>query len=230
MQNKPDSRKQPEAAIPPEMQRIGFLRRYWALAIDHSMIVLGGMIIALIFEPLFMNLIPAVFGRSLDMDADLQYYGPLYEDVVKTIAIFIITSMLVGLVYNITEIVNRASPGKMILNIEIRHASGEQARKMELFLRYLMKNIAPVGTFFAVVTGVTTFNSIGGFFGFIIMCGCLMIFGKKRQTLYDLIADTAVFPKPKKDDDSDFSDPGPGQIMSKYFGKTDHSRQQAEQP
>lgn len=99
----------------------------------------------------------------------------------------------IQLLYCLIEGVTGASPGKMILRMRIRDASGAPASIGTLVLRMVVKHVKVVATFLVVLTGSQLLAVVGLAGGVIVFFGCLLAMSPARQALHDKLVQTAVF-------------------------------------
>ncbi len=99
----------------------------------------------------------------------------------------------VQLLYCLIEGLTGASPGKMILKIQIRDASGAPAATGTLILRMVLKQVKVVATFLVALTGSQLLTVVGLAGGVIVAIGCILALGAARQALHDRIVHTAVY-------------------------------------
>lgn len=97
------------------------------------------------------------------------------------------------ILYSLIEGLTGASPGKMILRIQIRDASGAQAAIGTLILRMAVKHVKVVATFLVALTGSQLLTVVGLAGGVIVFFGCFLALGAARQALHDRMVQTAVF-------------------------------------
>jgi uncharacterized RDD family membrane protein YckC len=106
-----------------------------------------------------------------------------------------IWASLIGVLYALIEGITGASPGKMILGIQIRSADGSVAGPGLLIPRFLIKGIATVLGFVALLTGIASITYVGLIGGLVVVIGCFFALAESKQALHDRIIGTAVYQK-----------------------------------
>lgn len=159
--------------------RIGFNRRFGAFAID---------VIAIGILTFITNLLTGDNGA--EGPANLHHLS----DLTRQMASVGVAVSVVQLLYCLIEGLTGASPGKMILRIQIRDAGGGSAAPGTLILRVIAKHIKVVATLLVSLTGSHLLAIAGLTGGIIFFFGCFLALGAARQALHDRILQTAVFP------------------------------------
>ena len=159
--------------------RIGFNRRFGAFAID---------VVAIGILTFISNLLTGENGA--EGPASLHHLSDLTRQM-ASVGVF---ASSVQLLYCLIEGLTGASPGKMILRIQIRAASGAPAATGTLILRMIAKQIKVVATLLVSITGSQLLTIVGLSGGVIFFFGCFLALGAARQALHDRILQTAVFP------------------------------------
>jgi uncharacterized RDD family membrane protein YckC len=158
--------------------RIGFGRRLGAFAID--------LIVIWILTSI------AEFVTGVKGSADPSSLHHL-SDLTRLMAGVGVVVSSVQLLYCLIEGLTGASPGKMILKIQIRDASGAPAATGTLILRMVLKQVKVVATFLVALTGSQLLTVVGLAGGVIVAIGCILALGAARQALHDRIVHTAVY-------------------------------------
>ena len=99
----------------------------------------------------------------------------------------------IQLLYCLIEGLTGASPGKMILRMRIRDASGAPASIGTLILRMVVKHVKVVATFLVALTGSQLLAVVGLAGGVIVFFGCFLALGAASQALHDRMVHTAVY-------------------------------------
>ena len=163
--------------------RVGFGRRLGAAILDFFIVMLlmfiGFFIVGVDFQSL-MNLGMQDLQNVSEMPAMIQIS---------------VVSVIVSILYYLTEIFFAASPGKMILGIEIAEADMDKGTFQKLFMRYFLKHISNMFSIVYILSSIAVFNTIGSFFGFVIFIGFFFVLGEKKMAFHDMIAGTAVYYK-----------------------------------
>jgi uncharacterized RDD family membrane protein YckC len=152
-------------------QRIGFGPRFGAALID-----------GLIMVPIFLLAVPMVVR--------LEQQNRMSPAVATVVAAGL---ALVGLAYTSMEIFRAATPGKMLLKLQICSADGTPAMQSQLVNRWLYKQMANILNLFATITGLQIIAGIANIYSLILLVGCFFVFGEAKQAFHDRWAKTAVF-------------------------------------
>ncbi len=100
---------------------------------------------------------------------------------------------LVYLFYFLSEALSGVSFGKYLVGLKIASLNGNPATSAQLWIRYLVKNSASIMSLFWAATLLSYFNLLNTIFGLAIFFGFLLILGRNRQNLQDIVARTTVF-------------------------------------
>jgi uncharacterized RDD family membrane protein YckC len=182
---------------PRRIERVGFGPRLAAMFIDSVfliLIVLGicNLVISFGLSDFFSN-------KTLGM---LKLDEDVYEEMEKNLGTFFNTYLVmialsnsVGLLYSLIEAMFGASPGKMILGLQIANEDGSVG-DMNLFMkRWFAKNLSGILGLLYVTFGISMLNTVGGFVSILFLIGCFFVLNEKRQGLHDIITHAAVFKK-----------------------------------
>jgi uncharacterized RDD family membrane protein YckC len=165
--------------------------RYRALMIDMALASVGGLVFALFFKNPFQAFFEKRLLGSGDAEAIriagglTEFYGVLLGLTVGIFFFLVIIACVEG--------VWGTSPGKRFQKIEIRHESGRSADRTSLILRAVVKNLGILLSFLAIPMRSTLFAVLSTLTALVVGLGYCMAFDKRRQTLHDRIAETAVF-------------------------------------
>ena len=171
-------------------ERIGFGNRLGAAIIDMIISMFGGMACGALLGGILGGAVGAGVGATTgDPSGGLAggALGAMFGGGIGLIAFAVL--------YGLIEAVTGASPGKMILGLQIGNDDGTIAAISTLFTRYAAKNISMLLSFLSLITGIQMIYSVGTIAGFIIFIGFFMVLGAKRQAIHDMVANTAVFRK-----------------------------------
>ena len=144
------------------MQREGFGIRLGAALIDVAFVLIGSFIVTF---------------------ATAMIAGAYVAGVVAS---------LLGLGYTALEVLKGATPGKMLLKLQIRDESGNEASREQFIKRWAIKNVSSVLGLLTAVTTLAFFNWIGALAGLGIFVGCFMCLKPHKQAWHDTIAKTSV--------------------------------------
>lgn len=175
----------PEEIHTPEYsaERTGFGRRLGAFAIDIVIV----------------SILTSVAGLATG-DANSPESTGLHNlsDLTRLMAGVGLFAATLQFLYSLIEGVTGASPGKMILRIQIRDVGGAQAAIGTLILRMAVKHVKVVATFLVALTGSQMLTVVGLAGGLIVFFGCFLALGAARQALHDKMVQTAVFSTPAR--------------------------------
>ena len=169
---------------PKTQNRIGILPRLGAFFIDLVLVsvifnVMGltGQITAYMDQP------------DLDSMSLVDAMKALFQNTGLALSIFAFY-----LFYWMLEAIIAASPGKMLLGLQIADQSGTEALSHQLWKRYFLKNTHHLAMILALILKQNFFLELSNIL-FVIFFGSYFILATRRQTLYDHLAKTAVFRK-----------------------------------
>jgi uncharacterized RDD family membrane protein YckC len=171
-------------------KRVGFGPRLGAALIDIvAVMILGGVFGGMLGS--LLGLGTGALAGAATGEAGAAAAGGLIGGVIGMMAGMYIMSVLYGLI----EAFKGASPGKMILKLQIAMADGQRAPLSVYLTRWAVKNIGALLGTLGLLTGLGFLKTLGSLGGFVIFIGCFMVLGVSRQAIHDLAAKTAVFNK-----------------------------------
>lgn len=144
-------------------------------------------LVAKIIDAIFFILISIFITTSL-----ITKYFLDGEDSSMT---FVLALNLTMLLYNITEGLLGATPGKMYKKIKIVREDGQETRTNDLMKRWAINNAHGIATLIWLITGVSFLNSISSILSLVLFVGIFFIFGKKKQGLHGRWTKTIVVNK-----------------------------------
>jgi uncharacterized RDD family membrane protein YckC len=106
---------------------------------------------------------------------------------------FLPIAILIGFLYYSMEIFLAATPGKLILGLQIANDDGKRASMGKLFLRFSVKNVSNYTNLLFYITASMIFSTIGSVLGIIILVGFFFVLSKNKQAFHDMLAKTAVY-------------------------------------
>ncbi len=177
--------------------RIGFWRRSGAYLLDFLISLMVGGIIGLIVGSIYV-------GNEMNEQYDngrseLNFggiFGGIYGGILGAILGFFCFSVLIGVIEGLMG----WSPGKQMLKLEIRNKSGDKKNVLLCLLRFLIK-YSPcffwTFYFMTVLVGFPFDNYalLAMACSIIVFLGTFLTIGKNKQSLHDLISQTAVYRK-----------------------------------
>ncbi len=98
-----------------------------------------------------------------------------------------------GIVYNLIEGFFGASPGKMIMGLQVANADGSKGDINLYMKRWFIKNANAVLVIINLLVANAVLENIASIIGLVIFFGCFAALGDKKQALHDIIANTAVY-------------------------------------
>ncbi len=168
--------------------RVGFGKRLGALLLDFGLILLLSVPAASLsgdfWTQLFINRLAV--GEVEEAGQFVMLLG--------TFVGVLLSFCMVVILYYFTEGITGASVGKTLLRITIANADGAKAGRGQLLLRYVIKNIAYLGSITAIVVGSWLIGRVGIVLGVVGFFGCFVALGEAKQGLHDLMLKTAVYP------------------------------------
>lgn len=176
-------------------KRVGFGPRLVAFIIDSFIIAtIGSLLLAIFMESTFQSLISGKLTEAI-LKAGIDFQNlessDVYNDIIR-LSNFVANF---SLLYMFIEAFTGASPGKMILSLQVGTENGEKGDTWLYFTRFAIKNSSALLGLAGRTTGLVFFNSLGGFAGMVIILGCFLVLGIKKQAVHDILAKTAVFNK-----------------------------------
>lgn len=183
-------------------KRVGFGPRLLAFVIDSFII---GMLASILMSYLMENTFQAFIRGDLVNTLLNAYAGnSTPQDAEALKKLFKVTSFVthLSMLYMLIEAFTGATPGKMFLGLKIGTEKGKTGDTWLYFHRYAVKNSSSLLGLLASTTGLASFNSLGGLVGLVMIFGCFMVLGPKKQAIHDMAAKTAVYYK------HDFMGPG----------------------
>lgn len=161
----------------PVEKRVGFGPRFGAMILD-------GVIAGIIGYAIAAAGIGATDATATDAE------GALTGLMATLGAIYVAM-----IIYMLIEGIKGASPGKMVLGLQIANQDGSKGDISLFMKRWAIKNVGYIFGALAVLTGVLALATVGQIGSLIIFVGMFMVFSTKKLTLHDTIAKTAVFRK-----------------------------------
>ncbi len=154
---------------------------------------LGAYLIdVLVMMVVVMGLVMLILTGSFSVGIGGGGGGTVTVDPGKVQLAGIIGSLL-GLGYASLEIFLGRSVGKMALGLIIRGENGTPAPVNQLVMRYLVKYSPSILSLLMYITGVGIIGHLSTAASLVILVGCFMVLGQKRQAIHDMVAKTAVF-------------------------------------
>jgi uncharacterized RDD family membrane protein YckC len=176
-------------------KRVGFGPRLVAFIIDSFII---GLLASILMSYLMENTFQAVMkGDFLNALMEAYASGSSGADSESFKQMLKVTSFIthLSMLYMLIEAFNGATPGKMMLGLKIGSEEGNPADTWLYFYRYAVKNSSSLLALLASTTGVAIFHTLGGLLGMVIIFGCFLVLGPRRQAIHDMVAKTAVYYK-----------------------------------
>ncbi|MGA2296099.1 MAG: RDD family protein [FCB group bacterium] len=104
-------------------------------------------------------------------------------------------SFIITFMYYSLEVVLAATPGKLILGIQIANQDRTYASTFTLFLRFIYKHMETILALLAFLTVIKPIDILSSIVSLAIFVGFFFVLGRKRQAFHDMFAKTAVFYK-----------------------------------
>lgn len=184
-------------SMPRVAQRIGFWPRVGASLLDSLLMFVVTGIVAYLAVSLGAS--EYLTQKGLDMmkieEEALEALEQVMGDYFVVYMSAMVVMMGVGLSYNLIEGFIGASPGKMILGLQIAHEDGTAGNVNLYMMRWLLKNASGLISLLAMATGINALSSVSSLVSLIFLVGCFVVLGEKKQGFHDSIAKTAVYKK-----------------------------------
>ncbi len=165
--------------------RVGFGPRLGAFLID---VVILGVISFIIM------LVTGIWGDYAPYFEQMLYNQDLLMSFQQEIAPL---SLIINFMYFSLEIILAATPGKMILGLQIASDSRKVASTQRLGLRFIFKHMDTILSAVALATSIMFLGTLSSIATIIIILGFFFTLSPKRQAFHDMLSETAVY---KKDD------------------------------
>jgi uncharacterized RDD family membrane protein YckC len=162
--------------------RVGFGRRFGAYFID--------FLFTIIIYFIAMTVTGAIeeLMKIDDILNNMNAYMVIMQDAT-------LLGTLFSLLYYSTEIFFSASPGKMILGIQIGLEDRHIANIGSLLKRYFLKHSSSILTVFSLVLLLPILSTLSSLVQLTIVVGFFFTLSIKRQALHDILSKTAVYYK-----------------------------------
>lgn len=175
-------------------RRVGFGRRLGAKLLD-SLIVL---IIAIVLyyglgQELQSTLDQMVRKAVIESGTDVSVLDGESLDLAMSMAKLFIIVGISGIVVSLTELFFGASPGKMLLSMQIAYEDGRKGNVSLWAKRWTIVNSASLLSLLGSVTGIALVASLSNFLSFVILVGCFLVLSERRQALHDRVVKSAVY-------------------------------------
>ncbi len=172
--------------------RTGFGKRFLASLVDT--LILLAIILAFFKFSGFLDSYFNFFQELKEFGGNPQELQEHQNHFFKQNALNFAFPAILYLVYFLPEVFLAFSLGKYFLGLKIGSTTGEQADSHSLWLRYIVKNFGSIMMLLWVVTQLSIFNVLNSICGLAVMFGFLLILGRNKQNLQDILAKTAVYP------------------------------------
>ncbi|MCX7909912.1 MAG: RDD family protein [Ignavibacteria bacterium] len=171
--------------------RANFGKRFLAALVDTLILVV--IVIAFYKFTGFFDSYIEFFQELRNIGTDKEAISEFQENFFRANALNFAFPAILYLIYFLSEAFYGISLGKYLLGLKIASVDGKNAPQIVLWTRYLVKNSSSIMTLIWVISGLSLFNVLNSIFGLAIFFGFLLIFGRNKQNLQDIIAKTAVF-------------------------------------
>ncbi len=165
----------------PHLTRIGFGRRLGAALLD-----------IVIFYILFLIIIltSGIYSEINELIPDLLTDPTVFRKIAELITPI---AVILSLIYYSFEVFIAATPGKMMLNIQIASDDKTKASISKLFTRFFIKHIEIFLNLIVMATAFEVLNTVSSILQIIIIIGFFFVLSEKKQSFHDMIAKTAVY-------------------------------------
>ena len=178
-----------------QLERIGAVYRFLAALVDCLLLGLLNFGTALILSQFLSK-------KSLEQLADRTGTPEMMHRAWESETIYaLLIPCLVCLAYWLIEVIWLASPGKRIFRIYVCNQDGTAPSNGQMLFRTAVKNLALLVLLIAIIAArssaatAETILGLGALGNIVFFLGLFAIFGFRKQTLYDILARTAVFPQ-----------------------------------
>jgi uncharacterized RDD family membrane protein YckC len=180
-------------------KRVGFGQRLLAALIDGVIVGVAGLVVGGAIGGMLgggTGGVPSVSGGvgSASWSAgDTTAGGAALVGALG--AVFGAMAALGGVVflYSLIEAFTGASPGKMVLKLKVGLEDGRPAPVSTYVARWAVKYAGTLLGVVALIPGLHLIGTVAPMAGALILLGCFLALGDKRQALHDFAARTAVF-------------------------------------
>jgi len=173
-------------------KRTGFGPRFAAALIDLGIVAVVGFVAgAAVGGLLGRGIGIALGGSSAEGAASGAAVGAAVGAVLGAVAAF---GGFVFL-YSLIEAFTGASPGKMALGLKVGLEDGRRAGAGAYARRWAIKYSGTILGLVGALPGLQVIGLVAPVAGLIVLAGCFLALGDKRQALHDVAAKTAVFRK-----------------------------------
>lgn len=167
--------------------RIGFGRRLASYLIDWAIVNI--LFVIAFFATGLYDEFKGYFYDMSDLMKFLQDPSIMQE---FTNSILPITFILTFMYYSL-EVVLAATPGKLLLGIQIANEDRTNANMLTLFIRFLLKHSNSILSLISFVIAFKILDIFGTLCGLAFVVGCFFVLAAKKQGFHDMLAKTAVF-------------------------------------
>jgi len=177
--------------------RVGFGPRFAAMLLDSVFLVciifgICNLVISAGLGDFFSNKTIGMLNLDEDIFEEME---KSLGDFFTTYLVMIALSNSTGLLYSLIEAMTGASPGKMILGLQIAYEDSSEG-DMNLYMkRWVLKNLSGILGLLYITFGILILNSIGGFVSILFITGCFFVLSDRKQGFHDIMTKSAVFRK-----------------------------------
>lgn len=158
------------------MKRVGFGFRLLAAILD------GVILFVLI------GILSAITGSGQEFDPQSFSFSDMSKFMNPV-------QVIIALLYTSMEFLLGATPGKMILKMKIKGASGKNASLSVLLIRWIIKQSAYILSLLFILLNIQILLVLQSLAGLVVFIGCFFVLGKNKQAFHDMLAKTAVYKK-----------------------------------
>jgi len=161
------------------MKRVGIGPRLAAVSLDSAFAWAGGGLSGFFFRNLFHDQLQQKVMET--GGKDVAELGSGMVEFYSLLVSILIGILCFNLLSGLLEAFTGASIGKRLMKIR------------KLLLRAVLKHVSFVFFLFTLLTGIQFYAVLGGLMGVVVAGGMFLILSQEKQTLYDRIAETAVY-------------------------------------
>lgn len=127
----------------------------------------------------------------------------------EIVSIVLPLTLIISFIYYSMEIFIAATPGKLILGIQIASDDRKPASVGQLFTRFIVKRSSDVMNLLYLVTALMVFSTLSSIVGLIILVGFFFVLAQRKQAFHDMLAKTAVYYRSELIDEDNPADSSP---------------------
>lgn len=185
--------QQAEIIVPIEEKRVGFGKRFGGYFIDAVILILLSIIFSAVGSSFIDPYVETLVQEQLANNPNADQMPEFVETITRYSMTIGFVGNIVGMLMSLMELLTGASPGKMILRMQIAHPDGKRGNIGLWAPRWLLKQFAGILSLVSMFLGMKILGTVGSILGVVFFFGCFFALSQKKQALHDIIAKTAIF-------------------------------------